>query len=84
MVLFLLAVCSIINALVAHVSADSDTLVTSKAYLDISIGKEPKGRIVIGMFGKTVPKTVKNFEALASHEVRTEYIFMHIHCYIFC
>lgn len=67
MILFIL-VCSI-NALVAHVSADSDTLVTSKAYLDISIGKEPKGRIVIGLFGKTVPKTVKNFKALALHEL---------------
>lgn len=59
-----------INALVIRVSADSDTLVTSKAYLDISIGKEPKGRIVIGLFGKTAPKTVENFKALASHEVR--------------
>ena len=69
MIVFVLAVCSI-NALVADVSADSDTLVTSKAYLDISIGKQPKGRIVIGLFGKTVPKTVENFKALASHEVR--------------
>ena len=68
MIFFVLAVCSI-NALVIHVSADSDTLVTSKVYLDISIGKEPKGRIVIGLFGNTVPKTVKNFKALASHEV---------------
>ena len=69
MIVFVLAVCSI-NALVGDVSADSDTLVTSKAYLDISIGKEPKGRIVIGLFGKTVPKTAENFKALASHEVR--------------
>lgn len=69
MILFVLAVCAI-NALVVRVSADSDTMVTSKAYLDISIGKEPKGRIVIGLFGNTVPKTVKNFKALASHEVR--------------
>jgi len=69
MILVVLAVCSI-NALVVHVNADSDTLVTSKAYLDVSIGKEPKGRIVIGLFGKTAPKTVKNFEALTSHEVR--------------
>ena len=59
-----------ITGLFAHISsADSDTLVTSKAYLDISIGEEPKGRIMIGLFGKTVPKTVDNFKALASHEV---------------
>lgn len=69
MILFVLVVCCI-NALLIDVSADADTLVTSKAYLDISIGNEPKGRIVIGLFGKTVPKTVDNFKALASHEVR--------------
>ena len=61
----------LIHGLFAHsASANSDTLVTQKAYLDISIGGEPKGRIVIGLFGKTVPKTVGNFKALASHEVR--------------
>lgn len=69
MIVFTLFVCCI-NALVIHVSADSDTQVTNKAYLDISIANEPKGRIVIGLFGKTVPKTVENFKALASHEVR--------------
>lgn len=56
------------------VSADSDTLVTDRAYLDISIGGEAKGRIVIALFGKTVPKTVKNFRALASHEVCRSYL----------
>lgn len=83
MILFVLAVCSI-NALVVHVSADSDTLVTSKAYLDISIGNEPRGRIVIGLFGKTVPKTVKNFKALASHEVRLVKLLriIYFHAYI--
>lgn len=38
-------------------------------YFNISIGGEPKGAIEIGLFGKTVPKTVKNFVALATHEV---------------
>ena len=59
-----------IHGLSTHVcSADSDTLVTDKAYLNISIGGEPKGRITIGLFGKTVPLTVDNFKALASHKV---------------
>lgn len=31
----------------------------------MSIGNEPIGTIVIGLFGKTVPKTVDNFYQLA-------------------
>lgn len=38
-------------------------------YFDITIGGEFAGRIEIGLFGKTVPKTVKNFVDLATHEV---------------
>ncbi|KAH9370055.1 hypothetical protein HPB48_001932 [Haemaphysalis longicornis] len=38
--------------------------VTDKVYFDITIGGEPAGRIEIGLFGKTVPKTVKNFMEL--------------------
>ncbi|XP_055373970.1 peptidyl-prolyl cis-trans isomerase 6 [Condylostylus longicornis] len=39
--------------------------VTDKVYFDITIGGEPAGRITIGLFGATVPKTTKNFKELA-------------------
>lgn len=39
--------------------------VTHKAYFDVSQEGQKLGTIVIGLFGKTVPKTVDNFIAYA-------------------
>ena len=45
------------------------TLVTRKVFFDISIGNQPVGRIIFGLFGNTAPKTVTNFVSLSDHEV---------------
>ena len=42
--------------------------VTSKVFFDIEIDGKEAGQIVIGLFGKETPKTVENFEKLASGE----------------
>lgn len=47
-----------------------NTHVLMQVFFDITHGDEKLGRIEIGLFGKTVPKTTKNFATLASGEVR--------------
>lgn len=43
--------------------------VTDQVFLDIMINDHPAGRIVVGLFGDIVPKTTKNFIALATYGV---------------
>jgi cyclophilin family peptidyl-prolyl cis-trans isomerase len=44
--------------------------VTDKAYFDIEIEGEKGGRIIIGLFGEVVPKTVANFKHLCQSDKR--------------
>merc|ERR1719373_1519419 len=58
-----------IFAFLAFASADDSKkgpLVTDKVLFEMTIGGEAAGTIEIGLFGKTVPKTVENFAKLAA------------------
>jgi len=56
-----------LTALLAGLTAaKKGPVVTDTVWFEMKIGEENIGRITIGLFGKTVPKTVKNFATLAA------------------
>jgi peptidylprolyl isomerase len=55
-------------ALVSGAAAGKGEAITNKVFFDLEVAGEPAGRIVMGLFGDTVPKTVENFRALCTGE----------------
>ena len=45
-----------------------DTTITSKVFFDVKIGDAPAERVLMGLYGKVVPKTAENFRALCTGE----------------
>jgi len=56
----------VLATLFTAAQAQKGPTITNKVYFDIKQGDESLGRIVIGLYGKTTPKTVENFRALAT------------------
>jgi len=59
-------------ASVADTTTDPETI-TDKVYFDVSVDGKPAGRVVIGLFGQTVPRTVENFRSLVSGDKKSLY-----------
>lgn len=44
--------------------ANASPEVTQKVFMDVTVGGQPAGRVVLGLYGNDVPKTAENFRAL--------------------
>ena len=44
--------------------ADADASVTHRTFFELAVGDKPLGKVVFGLFGNALPKTVENFRAV--------------------
>ncbi|KAK7538018.1 cyclophilin-like domain-containing protein [Phyllosticta citricarpa] len=68
LVVSLLVFLSVVFVFAQTAEAAKGPKITNIVYLDMKQGDEDLGRIKIGLYGKTVPKTAENFRALATGE----------------
>jgi len=66
--LFVLAAAASLFLFSQPTEAAKSPLITHKVFFDIKHGEQELGRIVFGLYGKTVPKTAENFRVLATGE----------------
>ena len=59
---------NMVGGLFQGIFGKKDAEITESVYMDISIDGSPAGRIEIGLYGSTVPKTVENFKQLCTGE----------------
>jgi len=66
--LFVLAAAASLFLFSQPTEATKSPLITHKVFFDMEHDGQELGRIVFGLYGKTVPKTAENFRALATGE----------------
>lgn len=66
--LFLFSVVGATGCTDAKKPEEPTVAITSKVFFDIAIGDADAGRIVMGLYGKDLPKTAENFRCLCTGE----------------